>query len=440
MEGQRVHEPSFACRARIPFTAHSCREWPIRYSRPGMRIVVDDQPIEYVEGDSVAVAIVRAGQHPQHGGTLCLAGDCGNCCAEIDGVAFTRTCLTAARPGLRVTRHPAVGAPPLHLEPPINPVASPSHATATVRRERADVVVIGAGDSGTAAADAARADGRARHGARRRVGSRRGRRLSGPGGDRPAGERRHAARARPRCRDRHWRRRAASRVRRQHAARDLHRRARPSILIAGGVDLGVVATVDLEQLWQHRRCRRAVDGVVTDDGTSTPCNSVVVTSRAHLTTRPAGPHGQRSRTCEPRARRPPTFELPPCPTAGIVCPCSKVTVDDLQMVWDKGFQHLELIKRAALCGTGTCQGGVCMPHLRRLRRRQVGSTGRAVHRPAGLAPVDDRRGRGRHVPRSVPAHRPARRAHRPRGAHGSFRWMVAALELRRLPRRVLGRA
>ena len=72
-----------------------------------MRIVVDDQPIEYADGDSVAVAIVRAGQHPQHGGTLCLAGDCGNCCAEIDGVAFTRTCLTPAQPGLRVVRHPA---------------------------------------------------------------------------------------------------------------------------------------------------------------------------------------------------------------------------------------------------------------------------------------------------------------------------------------------
>ena len=34
------------------------------------------------------------------------------------------------------------------------------------------------------------------------------------------------------------------------------------------------------------------------------------------------------------------------------------------MVWDKGFQHIELMKRASLCGTGTCQGGACMPHLR----------------------------------------------------------------------------
>ena len=39
--------------SRFPFTAHSCREWRIRYSRSSMRIVVDEQPVEYIEGDSV---------------------------------------------------------------------------------------------------------------------------------------------------------------------------------------------------------------------------------------------------------------------------------------------------------------------------------------------------------------------------------------------------
>ena len=51
------------------------------------RIVVDGRPTEYRDGDSVAVAIVRAGEVPGHGGCLCLAGDCGNCLAEVDGVA-----------------------------------------------------------------------------------------------------------------------------------------------------------------------------------------------------------------------------------------------------------------------------------------------------------------------------------------------------------------
>jgi sarcosine oxidase subunit alpha len=41
-----------------------------------------------------------------------------------------------------------------------------------------------------------------------------------------------------------------------------------------------------------------------------------------------------------------------------------VQVDDLMSVWDRGFWDLELVKRATLAGTGTCQGSVCLPHLR----------------------------------------------------------------------------
>ena len=47
----------------------------------------------------MAMAVVRAGQHPAQGGTLCLAGDCGNCVAEIEGIAYVRTCLTPAATG-----------------------------------------------------------------------------------------------------------------------------------------------------------------------------------------------------------------------------------------------------------------------------------------------------------------------------------------------------
>jgi sarcosine oxidase subunit alpha len=59
-----------------------------------------------------------------------------------------------------------------------------------------------------------------------------------------------------------------------------------------------------------------------------------------------------------------SFPLPPAPTAGIVCPCAGVGVDDLEGVWQRGFQELELVKRASLAGTGTCQGSVCLPHVR----------------------------------------------------------------------------
>jgi sarcosine oxidase, subunit alpha len=132
-------------------------------------------------------------------------------------------------------------------------------------------------------------------------------------------------------------------------------------LRAAAVDLGVVATVDLVDLQRVAGDGR-VSSVTTRDGTTIVCDSLVITSqnkapRDLLARMVADPH---VRTVGPAAA---SFELPQCPTDGVVCPCSKVTVDDLDMVWDKGFQHIELVKRAALCGTGTCQGSVCGPHL-----------------------------------------------------------------------------
>ena len=56
--------------------------------------------------------------------------------------------------------------------------------------------------------------------------------------------------------------------------------------------------------------------------------------------------------------------LPPAPHDGVVCRCHSVTVQDLQGTWDKGFQELELIKRASLACLGTCQGGACLPQVR----------------------------------------------------------------------------
>src|SRR4029079_1940297 len=71
------------------------------------RIVVDGRPVAFEPGDSVAMAILRGGEVPGRGGTLCLAGDCGNCLAQVDGIAYVRTCQTTARPGTRIARHPA---------------------------------------------------------------------------------------------------------------------------------------------------------------------------------------------------------------------------------------------------------------------------------------------------------------------------------------------
>ncbi len=79
----------------------------------GGQIIVDGRWMPFERGDSVALAILRAGEVPGRGGTLCLAGDCGNCLAQVEGIAYVRTCQTAARPGLVVTRHPPDGLPPL---------------------------------------------------------------------------------------------------------------------------------------------------------------------------------------------------------------------------------------------------------------------------------------------------------------------------------------
>ena len=76
-------------------------------------IVVDGHPIAFKPDDSVAIAILRAGETPAQGGTLCLAGDCGNCLVEADGIAYVRSCQVRARPGLTVRRHPRDVMPPL---------------------------------------------------------------------------------------------------------------------------------------------------------------------------------------------------------------------------------------------------------------------------------------------------------------------------------------
>ncbi|HET7703086.1 MAG TPA: 2Fe-2S iron-sulfur cluster-binding protein, partial [Candidatus Limnocylindrales bacterium] len=124
------------------------------------RIVVDGRPLEFAPGDSVAISIVRGGEVPGRGGTLCLAGDCGNCLATVDGIAYVRTCQVTARPGTVVVRHPAEGKPPLPRLDGGDLTRSPKGAEIAVRRVETEVAVIGGGAAGQRAAAAARAAGR----------------------------------------------------------------------------------------------------------------------------------------------------------------------------------------------------------------------------------------------------------------------------------------
>ncbi|MEK7423718.1 MAG: 2Fe-2S iron-sulfur cluster-binding protein [Actinomycetota bacterium] len=355
-----------------------------------MRFALDDQPIEFVEGDSVAVAVLRSGGHPQHGGTLCLAGDCGNCSADVDGVPYTRTCLTAATPGLRVRRHPAVGGPPLQLDGPPNPVQSPGHSAVPVRREHVDLVVIGAGASGLAVAEAERVTGREvvvldSHTGHDVVGVYPGPqvivRVSGPT---PSMLHLHAhevviatgaAELHPVC---------AGNMLAGIVTADA-----AALLRRSGVDLGTAVAVDLNELAAFEGADGRVQAVRFTDGRVESCDTAVVASARRA------PRDLLARMVSDPAVRvvgaaAAAFELPACPSSGTVCPCSKVTVADLQTVWDKGFTHLELVKRAALCGTGTCQGGVCLPHLRAFVADRSGApaepfTGRPTSRQLTIA-------------------------------------------------------
>jgi sarcosine oxidase subunit alpha len=68
------------------------------------------KPVEAREGDSVASALYRSGRrifsrsfkYHRPRGLLCMRGKCPNCLMNVDGAPNIRTCVTAARAGLRV--------------------------------------------------------------------------------------------------------------------------------------------------------------------------------------------------------------------------------------------------------------------------------------------------------------------------------------------------
>ena len=327
-------------------------------------------------GDSVAVAILRRGVVPGRGGTLCLAGDCGNCLAQVDGIAYVRTCQVAARPGMVVVGHPADGLPPLPEVAGTGLTAPPTEHEIAVHRVETDLAVIGGGASGVAARDAAARAGR-------------------PVVllDAAAGDEVVAIYPGPTIVAR-----TPTGMLHVHpheivvatGAGEIHPVA-PGNELAGlltsraserlhaaGVDLGVAVAIGtppdgvpctplpgrlVRFLGDDAGRVRAV--VAADDAgaeTTTPCETAILglgrTSR-DLLARMAGEVPVS--VVGPAAG---DFPLPPTPTEGVVCRCSATTVSDLQRAWDQGFTELELLKRASLACLGTCQGGACLPQVR----------------------------------------------------------------------------
>ncbi len=350
------------------------------------RVVVDGRPIEFEAGDSIAVAIVRTGEVPGRGGTLCLAGDCGNCLATVDGVAYVRTCQVAARPGTVVARDPARAKPPLPDVDGSDLTRSPVGEAVAVRRAHVDVAVVGGGRSGRAAAELARATGHAAL----VLDAAEGTEVVGiyPGvsivAREPAGMLHlgadeivvatGSAEIQPVC--------PGSDLAGIVTARAAER------LAAAGVDLGRAvaigqppAGVDCTVL-AGRLIRFDGDdtgrlrSVVTTapDGTEmwTGCDTAIVDlGRAPRDVLGRMIRDDRVTTVGSAAVDHP---LPPAPTVGVVCPCMGTTVADLDAAWAKGYTELELLKRASWAGLGPCQGGACLPHVRAFIAARTGGS------------------------------------------------------------------
>ncbi|HLU52628.1 MAG TPA: glycine cleavage T C-terminal barrel domain-containing protein [Acidimicrobiia bacterium] len=329
-----------------------------------MELIVDGEAVGARDGDDLLTALVRAGKAPA--GCLCFAGDCPNCLAVVDGVAYVRMCRTPVRPGLDIRPFPVSEPPPLPDAGRTEPVP--------YRNQHVDVVVVGAGAAGTAEAENLRAEGR-------RVVA-----LDDQQGDevlavypgpevvvRSEGEivRYFASEVVI----------ATGSMEIQpvvpgsQLAGILTRRAAERLARAG-VDLGRVVAVGTPpqgmecdllagELVRFEGEARVAAVVVRDESgeeVCRECDAAVV----DLGTYPRdvlarmGVPGQ-VRVIGSAAER---GTIPRCPDRGVVCPCAGVTVEDLDSVWERGFRELELMKRATLAGTGTCQGGVCGPYLR----------------------------------------------------------------------------
>ena len=77
-------------------------------------IFFDGKPIEALEGEPIAAALINAGVHAfrttprlnQPRGIFCAIGRCTDCMMIVNGVPNTRTCVTPVEDGMQVcTQH-----------------------------------------------------------------------------------------------------------------------------------------------------------------------------------------------------------------------------------------------------------------------------------------------------------------------------------------------
>ena len=360
------------------------------------RLIIDGQVLPFETGDSVLLAALRAAIHPTGGGCLCNAGDCPHCLVTIDGVAYQRACQVIARPGMVVRLEHKEGRPPLSVKPP-------PEITRHVRHIHCDTVVIGLGQSGQAAYNEAKQAGKnvialdARQGqevigiyAGLLVVARSEEGLlnihpdevivaTGSAEIQPVAEGNHLAG-----------------ILTPGALRDFYQAglALGKIVVIGEAPKGLELTpINAEVIRFEGESKleavlvKDASGKETRHSCDTVCVSVGYQARDVLLRMAEGldsVHGVGD--CAE------TSDLPPCPKSGLVCSCSGVRVSDLEYTWDHGFQEMELVKRSTLAGTGSCQGSVCLPHLRSFLLEKGGKlqdrfTARPVARQLSIAEV-----------------------------------------------------
>ncbi len=113
-----------------------------------VRISIDGISIEAVDGSQLTAALLEAGyvslrQSPtgQPRGVLCAMGSCHECRATVDGHRGVRTCLVSVRDGMKI-----------ETETDLKPGPFDGVKILPPREQSAEVVVIGAGPAGLAAA------------------------------------------------------------------------------------------------------------------------------------------------------------------------------------------------------------------------------------------------------------------------------------------------
>jgi D-hydroxyproline dehydrogenase subunit alpha len=135
---------------------------------PPVAIEVDGRTHSAPAGASVAAALVNAGvwafRRSVRGdprGPLCGMGTCHECRVSVDGTPHRRACLLPVAAGMRVrTDDPAPRAPAPRAPAPRAPAPRAPSRSRPAELVEADVVVVGAGPAGIAAATAAAGGGR----------------------------------------------------------------------------------------------------------------------------------------------------------------------------------------------------------------------------------------------------------------------------------------